>query len=178
MIMPRFIDVEASSLDNSSYPIEIAWSNSAGHIESYLINPYAVDSWNDWDYCAQQLHGISRKQCGEEGVHPRWLCERLSQSIAPGQVIFADGLPLDEWWIDTLFEAGSDLGYAQFRILSSDSIMLPLLEQIEPDTRQRQQLFEQLKTKARQTIGGRHRAALDVHYLIQLYKICLELIAR
>ena len=42
--MPRFLDIEASSLSNTSYPIEIAWSDGQGNIESYLINPYPIRS--------------------------------------------------------------------------------------------------------------------------------------
>jgi len=28
--MPRFLDIEASSLSDASYPIEIAWSDAKG----------------------------------------------------------------------------------------------------------------------------------------------------
>jgi len=86
MIMPRFLDVEASSLSIDSYPIEIAWSDHQGNIERRLINPYAVDGWRDWDYNAQQMHGLSRKQCREEGIHPKQMCNLMSQSIKPGEI--------------------------------------------------------------------------------------------
>jgi hypothetical protein len=70
MVIPRFLDVEASSLSMDSYPIEIAWSDHCGGIESHLINPYGIKEWIDWDYNAQQMHGINRKQCQEEGLLP------------------------------------------------------------------------------------------------------------
>jgi hypothetical protein len=174
MTLPRFLDIEASSFDSESYPIEIAWSDVDGNIESHLINPYCVEHWNDWDYAAQNIHGISRKQCREEGVHPRWLCERLNQSIKPGNVIYADGLPFDEWWTDALYAAGSTLGFAQFRILPTDSILLPLLAETEPEIKKRLSLFDSLKQEVRQKIGKRHRAALDVQYLIELYRVCAK----
>jgi len=83
---PRFLDIEASSLSMDSYPIEVAWSDNYGTIESHLINPYSVEYWTDWDYNAQQIHGISRKQCREEGISPEKLCHRMKNSIARGEV--------------------------------------------------------------------------------------------
>jgi hypothetical protein len=122
-----------------------------------LINPYAVEDWTDWDYNAQQMHGISRKQCREEGVHPRWLCSRMDQVIQPGEIIYADGVPFDSNWIDVLYAEGSALGYAQFKIVHSDVVMLPLLMAIEHDDKKRWQ-----------------RAGIDVQYLIELWKLCLK----
>lgn len=174
MTLQRFIDIEASSLNADGYPIEVAWSDLSGNIESHLINPYSVKEWTDWDYAAQNIHGISRKQCRDEGVHPGWLCERLSQSIKPGDIIYADGLPFDEWWTDALYAAGSTLGFAQFRILPTDSILLPLLAETEPEIKKRHSLYESLKQEVRQKIGKRHRAALDVQYLIELYRVCAK----
>lgn len=178
MPLPRFLDVEASSLDSSSYPIEVAWSDANGIIESHLINPYAVESWTNWDFSAQQIHGISRKQCRENGVHPKFLCDRLSQSIRPGEIIYADGIPFDAWWIDSLYEAGSTLGYAQFRILHSDSVLLPLLTQAEANEPKRWRLYERLKLEARRKVGARHRACADVKYLIALWQLCIGQTAR
>lgn len=172
--LPHFIDIEASGLDFSSYPIEIAWSDSSGHIESYLINPYAIDTWNGWDYHAQQLHGISRTLCREQGVHPAYVCNRLNLSLHPGTIIYADGLPHDEWWLDALYQEASPLGYFQFRVLSSDSLLLPLLADVEPDIHARMKQFEHLKNEARHKIGHRHRAHADVRYLIELYQACIH----
>jgi len=44
--MPRFLDIEASSLSNISYPIEIAWSDEKGNIESHLINLFLLEEVN------------------------------------------------------------------------------------------------------------------------------------
>ena len=175
MIMPRFLDIEASSLSMDSYPIEIAWSDHQGIIESHLINPYAIEEWTDWDFNAQQMHGLSRKQCREEGVYPAWLCKRMSQSIKPGEIIYADGGPFDQNWVDVLFEAGSALGYAQFRVIHSDAVMLPILARIELDEKKRWQLYEKLKLEARRMVGTRHRAEPDVHYLIELWRLCISM---
>lgn len=172
--MPRFLDVEASSLSMDSYPIEIAWSDPSGGIESHLINPYVVEDWTDWDYNAQQIHGFSRKQCREEGISPEQLCKLMDQSIKPGEILYADGGAFDENWVEVLYGEGSALGYARFRVVHSDAVMLPLLMALERDDKKRWQLYERLKLKARKIAGGRHRATVDVQYLIELWKLCIS----
>jgi hypothetical protein len=174
MVIPRFLDVEASSLSMDSYPIEIAWSDHFGDIESHLINPYGIKDWTDWDYNAQQMHGINREQCREEGLLPDDMCRRMSQSIKPGEIIYADGGGFDENWVDVLYSEGSVRGFAQFRIVHSDTLLLPLLATIEIDAKKRWQLYEKLKLQARQLVGRAHRAEPDVRYLIELWKLCLS----
>ena len=169
---PRFLDVEASSLETNSYPIEVAWSDHIGNIESHLINPYTVDSWTDWDYEAQQVHGISRKMCREEGVNPRWLCGKMNHFIAPNESIYADGGSFDEHWIDQLYGAGSDRGFPKFKIVNSDNVMIQELRKTEKNVIKRLDLFEELKLEARKIVDGRHRARIDVQYLIELFKLC------
>jgi hypothetical protein len=174
IIMPRFLDVEASSLSMDSYPIEIAWSDPTGMIESHLINPYAVEEWTDWDYNAQQIHGISRKQCRKEGITPEQLCKVMDQSIMPGEILYADGGAFDENWVDVLYGEGSALGHARFRIVHSDAVMLTLLMAIEYDEKKRWQLYETLKLEARKKVKERHRAKVDVQYLIELWRLCMN----
>jgi len=174
--MPRFLDIEASSLSNTSYPIEIAWSDEKGDIESHLINPYAIEEWTDWNFYAEhKIHGLSRFMCRELGIHPEKMCDLMSRSIKAGEPVYADGGEFDENWIDVLYGAGSTLGYAQFIMIHSDTVMLPLLEQVEPDEDKRLKLYEALKIKARKVVKGQHRAKVDVQYLIELWKLCFNL---
>jgi hypothetical protein len=37
--MRTFLDFEASSLSDESYPVEVAWVFEDGHAESHLIRP-------------------------------------------------------------------------------------------------------------------------------------------
>jgi hypothetical protein len=173
LALPKFLDIEASSLNIESYPIEVAWSDEKGVIVSYLINPYSIDSWCDWDFYAQSIHGISREQCRAQGVHPTFVCEQMNQTIQPGEIIYADGWPFDQYWIDTLFKAGSEIGFSKFRILHSDRLMLPMLETVG-HAGSKLELYEQLKLAARKKVGGRHRAKIDVQYLIELYRLCVK----
>ena len=171
--MPRFLDVKANSLSMDSYPIEVGWSDNQGKIESHLINPYSVENWTDWDYNAQKIYGISRKQCREEGISPEKLCHRMKNSISRGEVIYADGGGFDRNWIDVLFQEGTQIGYAKFNIVHSDAVMLLLLQKIEFEEKKVWQLYENLKIEARKMVDGRHRAEVDVQYLIELYKLCI-----
>jgi len=174
--IPRFLDIEASSLSDSSYPIEIAWSDEKGDIESHLINPYAIEEWTDWDFYAEhKIHGLSRFMCRELGIHPEKMCDLMSQSIKAREPIYADGGEFDANWIDVLYGAGSTLGYAQFIVIHSDTVMLPLLMQVEPDEDKRLKLYERLKMKARKIVKAQHRAKVDVQYLIELWKLCFYL---
>jgi hypothetical protein len=99
----------------------------------------------------------------------------MSQSIKPGEIVYADGGGFDENWVDVLYGAGSVRGYAQFRIVHSDTLLLPLLATIEADAKKRWQLCEKLKLQARRLVGRAHRAEPDVHYLIELWKLCLSM---
>ena len=74
-----------------------------------------------------------------------------------------------------MFQEGTQLGYAKFDIVHSDAVMLPLLQKIESDEKKCWQLYEHLKLEARRAVGGRHRAKVDVQYLIELYKLCVSM---
>ena len=77
---PIFLDCEASSLADDSYPIEIAWNNEDGTIESYLINIYRYPSgYDDWDRNAQALHGISKQYVSATGPEPQLFVERIEK---------------------------------------------------------------------------------------------------
>jgi hypothetical protein len=117
----------------------------------------------------------SSQQCRDEGVHPSWLCSRMDQTIKPGESLYADGGAFDESWVEVLYGAASSLGHAQFRIVHSDVVMLPLLIKIEHDEKKRWQLYETLKLEARGIVKERHRALVDVQYLIELWKLCLKI---
>jgi len=170
--MPRFLDIEASSLSRASYPIEVAWSDDVGNIENYLINFHDIDGWTDWSPDSQKIHGITKKLCKELGVHPRWLCDYMSNSINPNEIMYADGGEFDEFWVDALFGAGSDLGYATFRVMHSDPVMMALLKNAEKSAERRFDLFKEIKQEARRIVIRRHRATVDVQYLIELYNLC------
>jgi hypothetical protein len=100
-------------LSPNSYPIEVAWSLEDGSIESHLINPYAVDSWKDWDRQAQAIHGLSRTKLAEEGKHPKWVAQRMNEVLAD-KVLLTNAHAFDLDWCETLFKAADEYMYFTF----------------------------------------------------------------
>ena len=102
---PRFFDFEASSLRHNSYPIEVAWSDADGRIESWLIDPSRIPAWTDWDdRVEEELHGLSRDALRLLGRSPSWVAQRLNETCA-GQALYCDGGPFDGYWLYRLFQA-------------------------------------------------------------------------
>src|SRR5205085_11481442 len=101
--VPCFVDCEASSLKAESYPIEVAWSNSDGSIESHLIRPHW--SWTDWDdYAEGEIHHISRDVLRAEGRPAKEVATRMNEAL-DGRVVYTDAPEFDGHWIARLFEA-------------------------------------------------------------------------
>jgi len=46
-LLPIFIDIEASSLSEKSFSIEIAWNYPGHEIENNLLNPDHIEDWVD-----------------------------------------------------------------------------------------------------------------------------------
>ena len=159
--LPQFIDFEASSLGEGSYPIEVAWSTNDGQIHEYLISPATIDSWTDWDSDSQAVHGISRECLLSNGVNPSVVCEAICGSLSDN-VLYSDGQPFDEKWLRMLLAAaGRDA--TQIRVISI--ARLPYIDALDRNTRDR------LSKKARDRVDGQHRARVDVEYLVQYFKL-------
>ncbi|XSG84112.1 MAG: hypothetical protein ACPW60_10255 [Methylohalobius sp. ZOD2] len=158
---PRFIDVEASSLGPQSYPIQIAWSDAGGDIESWLINPKPVESWTDWDWNAQDVHQIPRSMLTEFGCEPQWVAKRMNQAL-DGQTVYSDSPGIDGFWLVTLFDAVGI--YPAFRIEKSWSLFRELADDQAIQTADARRAWGR-------TPGRRHQADVDVLHLLETWKI-------
>src|SRR5437879_1237527 len=167
--LPIFIDLEASSLSSTSYPIEIARNAPDGTIEAYLISPAHIPHWTDWSVEAEQLHSISRATLLTDGKPPSWICRRINHQLA-GTVVYSDDPEYDQMWLTTLF-AGSVCGGPAFTIHSADDLLVSLVGPYIGGRVQGLPQMEAMKRDARRQVPGRHRAAWDVQYLIMLYTI-------
>lgn len=100
------LDIEASSLSDNSYPIEIAWCHVDGSdVFSTLINPDTAGGWDDWDtYAETEVHGLSREQCCQEG-HNVVLVARRVEALLTNHPVCSDAHWQDQKWLDRLFEA-------------------------------------------------------------------------
>jgi|SRR5215813_1780583 len=164
-----FLDFEASSLSNRSYPIEVAWSNGDGSIESHLISPAGIEAWTDWDPEAERVHGISRRELVAHGLAPQTVCDRMIDQLA-GKAIYTDAPRFDGAWLQALFSA-SGRDKSGFNLRNIDDL---LVQTICPDLPSRTQgllTIEILKQEARRQNPRRHRANWDVEYLVKLWEL-------
>ncbi|WP_454280736.1 3'-5' exonuclease [Sphingomonas sp. Marseille-Q8236] len=97
--MNVFLDFEASSLSDRSYPIEVAWIFEDGRSESHLIAP--APGWDDWDDAAEHIHGLSRDLLVGEGVSHEVVAQRMVEELSP-HALFASAPSWDGKWLSLL----------------------------------------------------------------------------
>lgn len=104
-----FIDVEASGLEPSSYPIQIGWLDTNGSYDEFLINPETASCWDFWDdYAESDIHKISRADCIRNGLSIYEAADRLNRLLR-GLIVISDAADYDHSWIMKLMdEAGCD----------------------------------------------------------------------
>lgn len=99
-----FLDCEASSLSQNSYPIEIGWArlSASGEIavDSCLIKP--APSWDDWDPAAQKVHGILMGDLFTHGLAPQEAAQKIAAALA-GETVWSDS-ECDLIWCRRLFD--------------------------------------------------------------------------
>ena len=100
--MHVFLDFEASSLADDSYPIEVGWVFEDGRTEVHLIRP--APAWTDWSDKAQAIHGISRETLTAEGAPHDEVARRMLDTLAEHQV-YASAPSWDGKWLSLLLRA-------------------------------------------------------------------------
>jgi hypothetical protein len=101
---PFVIDVEASGLQNASYPIEVGVALAGGEKFCHLIKP--LDSWVHWDQKAEQVHNISQKTLFEHGDSVTDVANALNELLSD-KVLYTDGWVVDKPWLTMLFHAAN-----------------------------------------------------------------------
>ena len=163
--LPVFLDFEASSLSHNSHPIEVAWSDEQGQLQSYLIKP--EDGWADWDSFAEQaIHRISRVQLHKEGHSAEFVVAKMRQQLS-GKSVYSADPAFDRMWCEKLFDYQGDSSALPFKVAGFE-VALQQHYAIKdlPDEAQ----IIAIQTEVRNAIGSRHRAAVDVQYLRDVYK--------
>ena len=100
--MRAFLDFEASSLSDESYPIEVAWVFEDGVSETHLIRPAPL--WTDWDPQAALTHGYSRAALLADGEPHLAVARRLVESLT-GHALFASAPSWDGKWLSVLLRS-------------------------------------------------------------------------
>lgn len=100
--MNVFLDFEASSLADRSYPVDVAWVFQDGRSESHLIVP--APSWTDWDVAAERIHGIARETLVRDGTSHNVVAARMVEALS-SHALFASAPSWDGKWMSALLRA-------------------------------------------------------------------------
>ena len=100
--MIAFLDFEASSLSDDSYPIEVGWVFEDDREESWLIRP--AEDWTDWAVAAEAVHHISRAQLLAEGAPHDLVARRVLEALGQHQV-YASAPSWDGKWLSLLLRS-------------------------------------------------------------------------
>lgn len=171
--LPYCMDFEASGLSALSFPIEVAWSAADGSVsECWLIAPSPGYGWaieDGWEPGAERVHGIPFAQLREQGKPAVWIAQRMNAQLA-GQTVYVDGGAADQVWCRQLFAAAKL--EPQFSIGDYWELILQTL----PPSRTRQPGWQYALQDAawKRVSGKRHRADVDVRYLLELYCIARD----
>lgn len=101
------LDVEASGLGHSSYPVEVAYASSTGEHADFLIKP--TTEWlekGEWDNNAERLHGLSQQQLLEQGDNIVNVAQQLNKYLC-GKLVLCNDLTFDGFWLSQLFKAAN-----------------------------------------------------------------------
>jgi len=102
MVPPVILDIEASGFGAGSYPVEIGYVDTAGHVWSAQVQPHA--DWLHWDTEAEKLHHQSRQSLEDDGATPREIALHLNHMLN-GKTVYTDGWYQDFVWLHRLYEA-------------------------------------------------------------------------
>jgi hypothetical protein len=114
--MHVFLDFEASSLNDDSYPIEVGWAYEDGRTESWLIRP--AEGWTDWSSKAEAIHGITRETLATDGTDHAEVARHLLDTLAEHEV-YASAPSWDGKWLSVLLR-GAGLPRHAMRLKDTD----------------------------------------------------------
>jgi hypothetical protein len=118
--MRVFLDFEASSLSDDSYPIEVGWVFEDGGEEEHLIRP--APDWTDWDASAEAIHGLSRDKLLAEGELHDVVARRVLDVLS-GHTVYVSAPSWDGKWLSVLLRAAGLPRHAM-RFRDSDEAMI------------------------------------------------------
>ena len=117
------LDLEASSLDEHSYPIEVAFvaGTADGIVTQFstLIKPRPEwRSARGWSAASQKIHGIGYDELAS-GMDAATVCDILNAALA-GKRVSVDGGSYDDFWLERLF-AGRERTFQLDHLAGVDS---------------------------------------------------------
>ena len=160
--MRAFLDFEASSLADESYPIEVGWAWEDGRTETHLIRP--APDWTDWDPAAERIHGISRDMLSNEGEPHDVVAHRVLEALGQDRT-FASAPSWDGKWLSVLLRSAGLPRHAM-RLHDTDAAYLDAVSEVLGASASLDDiavLASQLAERARRALRGPpvHRALPD-----------------
>jgi len=155
-----FLDIEASSLDDESYPIEVGVSiltHPSAEISTWSALIAPTPRWlqtGRWSARAEAVHGIRQSLLIQEGNTPAAICEHLNLLLASASSVWCDGGDFDTFWLSRLFDAA--LSAPTFRLRDVGALL-----KANPQSTMREYL---LLLNASETI---HRAGPDAEHMLR-----------
>lgn len=119
-----FLDCEASSLNDGSFPIEIAWVAESGQSESYLIKP--EPHWTDWSAKSESIHKISYASLHRDGTPARMVALRAA-SVLADHTIVSDNPTWDAPWLALLLQT---IGHPALPVIPLDHVLNMQLQRL------------------------------------------------
>ncbi|MEM6648748.1 MAG: hypothetical protein AAF603_00695 [Pseudomonadota bacterium] len=153
-----FVDVEASGLGPSSWPIEVGWVFETGDPCSILIRP--ADNWSmtHWEKSAEALHQIPPTSLLTQGKSPIETALVLNAALGEAKV-YSDAPDYDSFWLFRLYDAAG---------IKPNFILHDLGELLHPLWNRPPKDLVDLASKKAPHV---HRAADDVRHLQTMYQI-------
>ncbi|RDE05658.1 transcriptional regulator [Sphingomonas aracearum] len=160
--MKVFLDFEASSLSDDSYPVEVAWVFEDGRAESHLIAP--AEGWTDWDEASEAIHRISRATLASEGTPHGQVARRMVDTLA-GHDLFASAPSWDGKWLSALLRAAGLPRHA-LRLRDTDVALTDTVTEMLAPTLPPARLAAEVDTIVARASAGKaarpaHRALAD-----------------
>jgi hypothetical protein len=161
-----FLDLEASGLHRTSYPIEVGWAFLDLSAESFLLRP--APEWTGWGWWleSEKIHGISRAECLRDGIDVRHAAQRLNATLSGAQ-LYCDSPGFDGDWLRKLFAAS---GIEPAFDLQLRDALTPIRAALARRGEDHRVIGQRLQAVCPRP----HRAAADARYLAALYRSAIE----
>jgi len=102
MEYPRFLVLEASSYEETGYPIAASWSIADGQLKAIMIRP--EDEWQEWDSSNEDRHGLTRQQIEMVGESVLDVIRELAEDVDKSPVYVSEPY-LYEKWLHRMYDA-------------------------------------------------------------------------
>ena len=112
------LDVEASGLGSSSFPIEVGVVLSDGTEYQATLKP--APDWQHWSKEAEDMHGLTREYLEANGQCIRKVCSELN-TLCRNETLYTDCWVYDLPWILKLFEQAGM--YPAFKCMPIESVL-------------------------------------------------------